>query len=559
MRPVHRFLNAVLHLTLFAVQLLIMAVAQIPGAAPVMRFLGGALGRPTATPLGAAAMMLLWAGLVSRGAGLLREVLIASRFGAGAELDAVLLGLATPMAVTVALGSALARAAVPVGAGLDAAAIARLAWWGTWRILAWMAPVSAVLLLAGVYGASWWGGPAADGARVALIAWSAALGALALVGGGLAGLLVGLANARGHHGPGAWNPVIYNVIVVASVLALSNRLGPLSLAAGILIAEWTQVLWYGRAVWVRDPRAPSSVADPAATERHGRAVVTALGPALAIALVTNANVVVDRAFASELVQGSVAALGFAERLLNLPVGLMGMALTVPFVTRLGQFKRAGNRAGMSAALRLGVRALAVAGTAGGFFLAAFAQPLVALLFERGAFDAADTALCAQALVGYATGTPLLAMTMFLTGAVMIDEKPWRLVGVLVATVGLNAGLDAVLGPLMGVMGIALATTIVSLVRVVAMMAMMDPACWRDGAVRASLFQAGRVALGLAPMLAIMPALSMGMGPGAAAIAIAALAAWWLATPALVTEARTWWDQLVELDRPAPPSPAEASP
>lgn len=552
MNPLSGAVSTVLHLVGFALYVLALLVLEVPG----VRWLWERSAPLRRSRLGSVVAMLLAAGVVSRGAGLLREMLVASSFGAGPALDAVLLGLAAPMSVTVAMGAALSRAAVPAAAGHDPALVRRLAWWGVGRLLLVLVPVSVAMVLAARAMAPWWG-QGSDGARLDDIAWSGMLGGAALAGGAIAGWLLGLANARGRHAAGAWNPVFYNVVVIAAVVGLGGWIGAVSLAVGTLAAEWLQVAWYGSAA----ARGTSGVGRVDASELAAaqRAAWRALGPGLAIALLTNANVVVDRWFARELVEGSVAALGFAERLVNLPVGLMGMALTVPMVTRLGEYKRRGHRAGMHAALRLGLRSLAVTGAAAGMLLAAGAWPLVTILFERGAFDATDTALCVSALLGYAVGTPLLVMTLFLSGAAMIDERPWRLVLVLVGTVALNAQLNDALAPVLGVMGIALSTSIVALVRVVAMAWMLDPMAWRDAGVRRGIVRSILVAVGLAPALLIVPATAWGMWWCAGAVVTTLASAALIAAPVLMREASGWFALMLELDQPPPDIADEETP
>ena len=112
MTPLVRFLNAVLHLTLFAVTVTGMLLQEIPVVRRLLRYLGETIRPALRSQLGAAALMLLWGGLVSRGAGVVREMLVASSFGAGSDLDAVLVGLAAPMALHKALRITLTKSSL---------------------------------------------------------------------------------------------------------------------------------------------------------------------------------------------------------------------------------------------------------------------------------------------------------------------------------------------------------------------------------------------------------------------------------------------------------------
>ena len=118
---------------------------------------------------------------------------------------------------------------------------------------------------------------------------------------------------------------------------------------------------------------------------------------------TQINIFINTNFAASCAQGSVSWLNYAFRLVQLPIGMFGVALSIavmPVLARQAAEKDlAGLKETFTSSLVL-VTALALPATAG---LVLFAEPIIRLIFEHGAFTAADTRATAQALSWYAVG------------------------------------------------------------------------------------------------------------------------------------------------------------
>ncbi|MEQ8819765.1 MAG: lipid II flippase MurJ [Sumerlaeia bacterium] len=428
---------------------------------------------PALPSLRRAASGVLLAGLLSRVVGLAREILIAQQFGVGADLDAVYLGLAVPMALTVGLGGGLARAAVPAGSALAGERLGGLLRHGTVRLMLWLAAPS-VLLAAS---APMWvrylmlGDDPLPGRLVEL---SAIMAALTLLGGALGGFTVGLLNAQGRHAAAALNPAVYNLIVCGGLLLLAPRFGALALAMAVLLAEWVQVAWQWPFV-----RAIAGAISRTGGADSWRTVQAVFAPAAVIGVATGANLAVDRAFASSLPEGAIAALSYADKLLNLPVGLVGTALAAPLFTRLSRAVAAGDEAGFARELLLGVRVLLLVGVPLAIGLGFFAEPIIGLLLARGAFGVEAVELSATALRGYGVAIPALTIAPLLVNAALARKKAWAVVVLIVGLVVLNAVADAALVRVAGLLGIAVATSLVAFVKVLVLAALVAPALLRD--------------------------------------------------------------------------------
>ncbi|MBX3729064.1 MAG: polysaccharide biosynthesis C-terminal domain-containing protein [Candidatus Sumerlaeia bacterium] len=411
---------------------------------------------------------VLVAGLLSRALGLLREMLIANAFGVSAELDALYLGLSLPLALVVGAGGGLSRAVVPVAATLADSRFAGLMRAGTARLVGVLAPLSVVLAVTCVIWAPLLAIGQTELPRGTLIL-SAALGSLAMLGGSLSGFYAGLVNARGKHVTASSNALVYNGVVCLCVAFFHGKLGILSLLVGIFLAEWLQlaVHWPVLQAIVRRVRPQGDPADIGMVQ-------TLFWPAAALGITTGLNLLVDRAFATMTQAGGVAALTYADKLVTLPAGLLGAALAAPLFTRLSRFHQADRRKEFRATLLLGVRILLLAGTPAAVVLAGAAEPTIGLILQRGRFTLEGVELCGIAMRGYAPGVPFRAMTVLLLGAGLATRRPWWIVWAVLATALLNGVLDWVLVQSMGLLGIALATSIVGLVRSAVMVAIVAP-------------------------------------------------------------------------------------
>jgi putative peptidoglycan lipid II flippase len=202
-----------------------------------------------------------------------------------------------------------------------------------------------------------------------------------------------------------------------------------------------------------------AVRDPALSQ-----VLRLMAPATIGAAAVQMNVFVNNNFASYLGNGPVSWLNVAFRLMQLPIGLFGVAIgtvTLPLISRhAARDDLAAMRTSIRQALEL-VALLCVPAAAG---LAWFGVPVIGLIYEHGRFTAADTAAAAQALAGYAVGLAGYAGIKVLAPAfyALNDVRTPMRVSVLsiVVNFGLNWLFVRVLG--FGAVGLALSTSAVAL-------------------------------------------------------------------------------------------------
>ncbi|MDX1973270.1 MAG: lipid II flippase MurJ [Candidatus Sumerlaeia bacterium] len=442
---------------------------------------------------------LLILGLLSRILGLVREILTAGLFGVSSELDALFLGLAIPTAITVAVGGSLVRAGVATAAGLAVEQQCGLARYATDRWLRRGVPLSLGLAV-GCVALALLLQNNTETPRMPLVL-GALLGSLTLLGVLISGVYAGIANARGQHVGAGLIPLFHNGVIIATMVVLWEPLGVYSLLLGFFLAEWLQIpgYWWAMGKEVRTAR-------PARAREYWSVWMERFVPALVASVLVGTNLVVDRAFAVQLEPGSAAALVYAEKLVNLPAGLLGMALAVPLFTRVSRYRMQGREKDVAAVVMLGVRLMLLGGIPMAVLLWFLAEPLIAVLLQRGAFDGAAVELCAEAFRGLAWGIPFFGTSFLLLSAALTVERPWRVVRWLGLSVVLNAVLNALLVVPFGLAGIGLSGSLVAVFRVLVLLRLVAPGILKTKSLWASL---GRIVLGNTP-----GALLLGLGlPG----------------------------------------------
>ena len=278
----------------------------------------------------------------------------------------------------------------------------------------------------------------------------------------LAALVGGVLNSLGRFAAAAFAPILLNLTLVAA-LGLAIALGSSAahaLAWGVLVAGVAQLglllALAASAGWPLRPRWPSP-ADRPRLARLWRLVL----PGAVGAGVYQLNLVVDTWFASHLPTGAVSYLFYADRLVQLPLGLIGAALGTALLPLLARQLRGGReeaaRHGFDRALELALL-LSLPAAVG---LAVLAAPIVAVLFERGGFDAVATRATAAALAAFALGLPAYVLIKVLATGFFAREDTRTPVLVAAASLLVNVAVILATVGRLGHVGIALATALAS--------------------------------------------------------------------------------------------------
>ena len=274
----------------------------------------------------------------------------------------------------------------------------------------------------------------------------------------LASLLAGVLNSVYRFAESAAAPILLNLCLIAALLGLARwtETPGHALAVGMTVGGILQLVWLafaarraGVALRLRRPKLTPGV----------KRFLVLLAPAALGAGVAQINLVIDVIIASLLPTGSVSFLYYADRVNQLPLGVVGVALGTALLPLLSRQIRAGETEAALRSLNRAVELALLLALPAATALVLIAAPVIVVLFERGAFGAAESAATAGALIAYAAGLPAFVLIKVLAPACFAREDigtPVR-IGILCLVVNVVLNI-ALMGPLAHV-GIALATTL----------------------------------------------------------------------------------------------------
>lgn len=430
---------------------------------------GGGATRAFAAIKGLAGLTLL-----SRVLGFVRDMLMATALGAGLIADAFFLAWMIPNLFRRLFGDgAFSAALVPVfvearEAG-DHAGAQALVSGAFWRLVTGLGALVFVLEIGS------WALGAAPGR--ALLEGSLGPSAFAKVVTVLdilrfllpylvlicaAGLLGGALNALDRFAVPALAPVVFNAVWIGGLLASGFlftetlprvRFLALCLLGGGVIQLLMHTLAMKRAgvpiqrTWKTDP------------ERLGRVKSLFFSLAFGLALF-QLNALFDGLIAYAFVaEGGVSALYYGNRLVQLPIGVLGVALSTAVFPELARLAKREDFLGLGALLDRGVLLGAFVALPAAAGLAALAGPIVSTLFERGAFDATSAARTAKIVLCLTPAIVAACVTPVVTRAFYAEEEVKTPVRVGAGCVVLNLILNLLLVGPMGAAGLALATSV----------------------------------------------------------------------------------------------------
>ena len=280
-------------------------------------------------------------------------------------------------------------------------------------------------------------------------------------------LFSGVLNTRNHFALAAGVPIVLNILMISTLilsggLAWSQRNIGLALSAAITLSgavQMAMVIWGCRKAGVkigfRRPRFTPGV----------RRLVTLGIPGIISAGITQINLLVSHAIA--LNQASAASwLTYADRLYQLPLGMIGIAMGVALLPSLSRSIRAGREGEAKTTLNRGLEISLFLTLPAAVALYVIPDFLISGIYQRGAFTADTTTQVAKALRWFAMGLPAFVLLKVLTPAFFARENtrtPMIWAGISAA---LNLSLGYTLFKTIGFHGLALATSIAAWVNVI---------------------------------------------------------------------------------------------
>ena len=421
--------------------------------------------------------------LCSRVLGLIREQVFAGLFGAGKNLDAFLMAFRLPNLLRDLFAEgALSTAFITTFSKKIATEGDESAWRLANKVVTLTVVFMSAVTLLGIIFApqlvdllTWWSWPPDKTALTILLTrvmWPFML----LVS--LAALVMGMLNAKHVFGAPAMASSYFNLGSIIGGVAIGWWLDPhfgarslTGLAIGTLIGGMWQLAAQFPALWRvgYKYRADFQWRDPSV-----RTVLTLMGPAVIAASAVQVNVLINSGFAASLGNGPVSWLNIAFRLMQLPLGIFGVAIGTVTLPLVSKSAAVGNMDEFCAILARGMRLAFLLTIPSAIGLAMLASPIISVIYEHGRFTPEATRQTAGALQFYAIGLAAYSAVKVLAPAFYALDKRYLPMMVSILSIIINFVLNWFfmfkLG--LGHRGLALSTSLVALTNFLLLYIMM---------------------------------------------------------------------------------------
>lgn len=281
----------------------------------------------------------------------------------------------------------------------------------------------------------------------------------------LVALCMGILNSFRHFAAPALSPVILNISMIIAVLTLHNFFAEpiIALAIGVMIGgilqlamQWPFLVKYGLKI-----RYKFNLHHPGIKQ-----ITLLMGPAILGAAVGTINVFVGTILASLLPKGSVSYLYYADRIMELPLGVFAIAIGTATLPSLSQHASEGNMNELKSTMSFSLRLMLFVTVPSMVALMALNLPIISVLFQRGAFDVNAARLTAQALFCYALGLWAFSVLRVVTAAFYsLQDSKWPMKAAVITLLVNLAASISLMFPLQH-NGLALANSLAAIINVI---------------------------------------------------------------------------------------------
>jgi putative peptidoglycan lipid II flippase len=271
----------------------------------------------------------------------------------------------------------------------------------------------------------------------------------------------------------ALTPLFYNLSLIVAALWFAPQLEvPIyAIAWGVFAAGIIQVLIQIPALTAMGllPRFKLNTQHPGV-----RKVLFLMIPGIIAGGVSQINMLIDTILASLLPTGSPSWLYVSDRLMQLPLGIFAIAIGTVILPRLSSLFVTENKLAFSNTLDWSIRLILLIGVPAVIGLTMLAEPIILILFERGAFSANDSLQASYSLIALSFGLVAFMMIKILTPSFFARQEPKKPMYVALASMILNALLAWFLGFNLGYghIGLALASSISAFFTVITLLLML---------------------------------------------------------------------------------------
>jgi putative peptidoglycan lipid II flippase len=402
--------------------------------------------------------------LLSRLVGFARDVVLSAVLGSGAMADAFFVAFKLPnLFRRLFAEGAFSAAFVPLfsrelqdNGRAEALAFARQA---HAALLLVLVPFSIVLMVA----MPWVVAVLAPGMRAPTFAMAVEFGRITfpyLLFISLASLYGGVLNSIDRFAHVAATPILLNLAMIGTVLGLTPLLPNSGYAASIGVAIGGLLQWLWLLIACARDDVGMTLVRPRWTARVARLVKLATPVAIGGGA-QQISTMLDVVWASLLPVGTISALFYADRIAQLPLGVVGIAIGTALLPLLARQLRAGQlesaMANQNRAIEFGLLLSLPAAVA----LWLLSDPIIRVLFERGRFGPDDTLRTASALAAYVVGLPAFVLIKALTPGFFAREDTRTPLYIAIVAIVVNVALNVffLYGTSLAQVGVALATSL----------------------------------------------------------------------------------------------------
>ncbi|ALA23909.1 murein biosynthesis protein MurJ [Piscirickettsia salmonis] len=413
--------------------------------------------------------------LLSRLLGFVRDMVFAHLFGAGAEMGAFLVAFKIPnfMRRLFAEG-AFSQAFVPIFSEYKEKQTLDEVRLFLSRVIGTLAVALCVVTLLGMFAAKYWvmvfaPGFIQEGAgQLTLATDLLRLTFPYLLFISLTACFAGVLNSYRRFAIPAVTPVILNIVlIIAAFLGVNygSEHGIYAVAWGVMVAGVAQLCFLLPAlqrqnmlVWPRWGWQSPGV----------QRVLKLMGPAIFGASVAQISLLLDTVFASFLKTGSIAWLYYSDRLMQFPLGMLGVALSTVCLPHLSTYFSRGDEKNFAKVIDWSLRLVLLLAVPAALGLALISGPLLTTLFQYGAFSPEDVLQAQKSLIAFAIGLIAFIAIKVLVSAFYARQNVKTPVRIAVWAMGLNLLLNAVLFIPLAHAGLALATSLAAIFNMAAL-------------------------------------------------------------------------------------------
>jgi len=473
-------------------------------------------------------LMLATAG--SRILGLVREIVMVGYLGMDAEMGGFTVAMKVPNLIrTLLADTALSAAFIPVFSGLLEKERRREAWQTAFTVTVLATGVLGVVTVVGMIFAPevvkvvapGWSSKYPDTVELTISLMRVMFPTVMVMG--IAGIFMGILNSYDHFTMPAVAPIVWNVIIIGVVVVFSDKYGIQALAWGVMLGTVAELLIQVPSVWKRRWKrggdgwvgppdgAATATATPAGPSAWRLALRSAevrrvgilLGPVILSLGIVNFNSFIGTVVAALIGEAAPAYIDKAFRLFQLPQGMFAIAIGTVLFPALSRHGAAKRMAEFREDLSLGIRQIFFVTLPFAAFFSVLSVPTIRLIYEHGAVVGDEAAISGtgSALLFFSVGMAFVSVNTLLNRAFYSIQKAWVPLIMGAVNLAVNAFLMLLLYKPMGVGGITLATSVVSVINFFGLMALLGP---RIGGVdaRRVAWSAGRAIIALVPLAAV---------------------------------------------------------